>query len=272
MVFTPLAEGDSGPVEVRHSPITRVRTLCRRAIAVASDFVLPPLCLSCRAPLASHDTLCSACWGEITFIRPPLCDRLGLPMPFDAGGTMISAAAAASPPPYDRARAVATFDGGMRELVHGLKFRDRQDARGLLGRWLAEAGKDLIRDTHAVVPVPLSRWRLASRGFNQAALLAQDFARRTGLAYEPMMLARIKRTASQVGLTRSERELNVARAFAVPQGELARLKGRNILLIDDVITTGATVGACAKALKRAGAQRVDVLALALVTDSARAPS
>jgi hypothetical protein len=133
----------------------------RAAAAAVADLIVPPLCLSCHSLLSSHDTICSACWGKIDFIRPPLCDRLGIPLPFDAGGTMISAAAVAAPPHYHRARAVARFDGIMRDLVHDLKFHDRHDARRLFGRWLAEAGAELLADADVIVPVPLTRLRLS---------------------------------------------------------------------------------------------------------------
>lgn len=245
--------------------------LLRRGLEAASDLVMPPVCLACREPLAVHDALCPSCWREIEFIRPPLCDHLGLPMPFDTGGRMVSAAAAADPPPYDRARAVACYAGVMRDLVHGLKFHDRHDARRLFGRWLTEAGSDLIRDTDVVVPVPLGRWRLIRRHFNQAAILAREVAARTDLAYEPLALERTRQTRAQVGLTRSQRRDNVTGAFTVPARSAALIRGRNVLLVDDVVTTGATVGACAKALKRAGAVRVDVLALAIVADMALIP-
>jgi len=238
----------------------------RRLAGTLADLVVPPLCLSCHALLATHDALCPSCWGKIDFIRPPLCDRLGLPMPFDTGGTMISAAAAADPPDYDRARAVARFDGVMRALVHDLKFRDRHDARRLFGRWLAEAGAELLADADVIVPVPLTRMRLLARRFNQSAVLALEIARRTGIKADPIALHRTRRTPPQVGLTRQQRRQNVAGVFAVTTECKPRIAGAKVVLIDDVITTGATASACARALKRAGAAGVDALALALVTD------
>ncbi|WBT38316.1 ComF family protein [Hyphomicrobium sp. DMF-1] len=246
--------------------------MLRRALAAISDLLMPPVCLVCRTPIGDHDALCAGCWRDIDFIRPPLCDRLGLPMPFDTGGVMISAAAAADPPPFDRARAIAAHTGSMRALVHALKFHDRHDVRRLLGKWLVEAGRDVVGECETVVPVPLARRRLLVRRFNQAAILAQEVARLTGLGYEPLALERRRATLSQVGLTRAARQRNVAGAFAVPRRLEDRVRGRKILLIDDVITTGSTVGACARALKRAGASRVDVLALALVTDRGVIPS
>lgn len=251
---------------------TRCPGLFRRVFGTLSDLVMPPVCLVCRTPLGSHDALCARCWREIDFVRPPLCDRLGIPLPFDVGEGMISAAAAADPPLYDRARAVAAHTGSMRTLVHALKFHDRHDVRRLLGKWLVEAGRELVPEADIVVPVPLARRRLLMRRFNQAAILAREVADLTGLGYEPLVLERTRPTASQVGLSRGARQRNVAGAFSVPKRREPRVQGRKILLIDDVITTGSTVGACARALRRAGAVRVDVLALAIVTDRAVIPS
>lgn len=245
--------------------------MLQRAAEALADFLVPPLCLACHAPLASHQALCPRCWGQIDFIRPPLCDRLGLPMPFDVGGTMVSAAAAAAPPIYDRARAIARFEGPMRNLVHDLKFRDRHDALRLFGRWLLQAGAELLDDADLIVPVPLARVRLLSRRFNQSALLAHELSRLTGIALDPFALRRIRRTNSQVGLSPDQRRKNVRGAFAVPENRKSRLQGARVVLIDDVITTGATAGACALALKRAGAARVDVLVLAIVSDAVTAP-
>ena len=258
----------TAPEALRPRPVKRLHTLLRRALAASGDLIVPPCCLVCRAPLGAHHLLCAPCWREVHFIRPPLCDVLGIPLPFDTGGRMLSAAAAAHPPAYDRARAVAHFSGTTRTLIHQFKYADRHDARALFGRWLAEAGRDLMADIDVVVPVPLSRWRLLSRRFNQAAILAQALSRRTGLAVDLHLLQRSRFTSTQVGLTRDQRRRNLAGALRVASGRRASLEGRSVLLIDDVITTGATAEACARALKRAGAARVDVLALAIVTSEA----
>lgn len=246
--------------------------LFRRSLAALSDVVMPPVCLVCRSRISAHDALCARCWRDIDFIRPPLCDCLGIPLPFDTGGAMISAAAAADPPSFARARAVAAHAGSMRTLVHALKFHDRQDVRRLLGKWLVEAGGELLAESEIVVPVPLARRRLLARRFNQAAVLAREVSYLSGLAYEPLLLERTRATASQVGLSRGERRRNVRGAFAVPPRLASHVAGRKILLIDDVITTGSTAGACARALTRAGAMRVNVLALALVTDHTLIPA
>ena len=253
---------------IRRRPGGRLRTGLGKALAGIADLIVPPCCLVCRAPLGAHHLLCAPCWREVHFIRPPLCDVLGMPLPFDTGERMVSAAAVARPPAYDRARAVAHYSGAMRTLIHQFKYADRHDARALFGRWLAEAGRDLIVGIDVVVPVPLSRLRLLSRRFNQAGILAQELSRRTGLAVDAHLLQRLRFTKTQVGLTHDQRRRNLAGAFHVRRNRQTALEGRNVLLVDDVITTGATVEACARALKRAGAARVDGLALALVTNEA----
>jgi ComF family protein len=256
--------------ELVQEPANRCPAALRRVLAACADLIVPPCCLACRTRIGSHHLLCPACWRDVNFIRPPLCDVLGVPLPFDTGDRTVSAAALADPPAYDRARAVAHFSGTMRTLVHQLKYADRHDARTLFGRWLAEAARDLQPGPDVIVPVPLSRLRLLLRHFNQAAILALELSRQTGVPMDPMLLRRRRWTRSQVGMTRDERRRNMAGAFAVPRGARDRLAGRGVLLVDDVVTTGATANACARALKRAGAARVDVVALARVTNEALA--
>ncbi len=241
----------------------RAGLLVRAGARAVANLVVPPVCLACRAPLCEHHALCATCWVETDFIRPPLCDRLGIPLPFDTGGVMVSAGASADAPDYDRARGVAAFNGTMQKLVHGFKYSDRHDARRLFGRWLVAAGETLIAESDVVIPIPLNRWRLLYRRYNQSAILAMEVSRRTGIEVAPLALVRTKQTPSQVGLSIEERRLNMAGAFMVPPGRQAEIAGRRVLLIDDVITTGATVNAAARALKSAGAAQVDVLALAI---------
>jgi ComF family protein len=183
---------------------------------------------------------------------------------------MVSAAAVANPPAYDRARAVAHFSGSMRSLIHQLKYADRHDGRALFGRWLAQAGRELLEGADLIVPVPLTRWRLLSRRYNQAAILAREVSRLTRVPADALVLQRTRFARTQVGLTHDQRRRNVAGAFEVLRARRHRVVGRNVLLVDDVITTGATAEACARALKRAGAARVDVLALARITNEALA--
>lgn len=234
--------------------------------AQGADLLMPPACLACHTPIDRHHALCARCWAGTTFIRAPLCDVTGIPLPFGGDGPMVSARALAEPPAYDRARAVAHHAGAMRRLVHRFKYADSHEARPLFARWLAEAGRDLLADADVIVPVPMGRWRLLLRRYNQAAILAGEVARLSHVPLAPLALVRARKTGRQVGLTRVQRRDNVAGAFRVPARRRAEVEGRRVLLVDDVVTTGATVEACARVLKRAGATHVDVLALALVCD------
>jgi len=234
-----------------------------------ADLIIPPSCIACQAPLGGHDAICAACWKDVQFIRAPVCDRLGLPMPFDTGAGAVSAAALANPPTYDRARAVAQFSGVMRDMILQFKYGDTHNARKLFGRWLTSAGAELIAGCDLITPVPMHRRRLLSRRFNQSAMLALEVARNSGHRYEPTLVTRTRATRSQVGLSSDQRRRNLAGAFTVSARQQQRIAGNHILLIDDVITTGTTLNACARALRRAGASRVDALALAIVTNDSQ---
>jgi len=189
-------------------------------------------------------------------------------LPYDAGQPCLSAAALASPPVYDRARAVARYSETMRDLIQSFKSRDRQEGLRLFNRWLAHAGAELLADAELIVPVPLYRSRLWWRRFNQSAMLAQGVSRLSGVPVDCFVLKRVRRTASQVGLSAEQRKRNVAGAFKIAPSRGPAIKGRKIVLVDDVITTGATAEACARVLKRGGAARVDVLALARAVEPA----
>jgi len=233
----------------------------RRLVASLADLLLPPVCVACHTRIEGHGLLCGDCWSRIDFIAPPVCARLGVPLPYDTGEPCLSAAAIADPPVYDRARAVARYFSTMRELIQGFKYGDRHEGLALFGRWMAAAGSELIAGADLIVPVPLYRSRLWSRRFNQSAMLAKRVGRLAGVPVDCFLLARVKRTPSQVGLTAAQRRRNVAGAFQVTCAR-AHIQGKRIIVVDDVITTGATADACARTLKRAGAARVDVLALA----------
>ncbi len=235
-----------------------------RGARQALDFLLPPRCLSCEASIDAAGALCALCWGKVSFISPPYCARCGLPQEFDLGRASVCAACASEAPVFARARAVMRYDEASRPLILAFKHADRTDAAPSFARWLARAGAELVEDAELIVPVPLHWSRLFARRYNQAALLAQALARASGRRVESNLLARRKRTPSQGGQGRSGRRRNVLRAFAVRPRALPLLAGKRVLLIDDVLTTGATAEECSKTLLRAGASAVDVLTLARV--------
>jgi len=244
-----------------------LRTLLRHALDVA----LPPLCPACRAPLGDGMGLCADCWAKLSFIEKPFCARLGIPFTYDPGPGLLSMEAIASPPAYDRARAAVRYDDIARALVHAFKYGDRLDLAPMMGGWMARAGSELTREADALVPVPLHWRRLWSRRFNQSAALAGSLSQICGLPVLYETLKRTRPTAQQVGLSKPQRAENVQGAFRVPPERRPEVAGRRLLLIDDVLTSGATVDTCARALLRAGAQHVDVLVFARVVAPVRSP-
>jgi ComF family protein len=261
----PVGGGELDLAVPRASP---ARQPLRPLLGRIADLLLPPVCISCRKRIGGHGLLCGACFAKIDFIAPPICARLGIPLPYDAGEGSLSALAIASPPVYDRARAAARYSDTMRELVQSFKYRDRHEGLPLFARWLAKAGAELLADADLIVPVPLYFTRLWSRRFNQSAMLALELGRLSGVPVDCFVLNRVRRTTSQVGLSADQRRRNVAGAFKVDKARAAAVKGKRIVVVDDVITTGATAEACARALKRAKAVRVDVLALARADEPA----
>ncbi len=238
------------------------------AASAAIDLVYPPCCLACRAAICEANALCASCWGAIRFIERPFCDRTGTPFPLDLGAEgLLSPEAIAAPPVYARARAVARFDDGpIRRLVHQLKYGDRLELAGPMGAWMTRAGEELLSEADVLVPVPLHRWRLATRQFNQSVLLARSISRRCGVPVDVDALRRRKATTPQVGLSRSQRATNMQGAFTVDPERGIAVAGRAVVLIDDVLTSGATINAASRALLRADARRVDVLVFARVVN------
>jgi ComF family protein len=234
----------------------------------ALDALYPPTCLACPIATAQIGALCPECWRQMRFIERPFCERLGTPFEQDLGPGLLSPQAIADPPVFARARAVARFeDGPARRLVHRLKYSDRGELARPMGRWMARAGADILAGADALAPVPLHSLRLWTRRFNQAAALAQAVAQEIGGRFDPFLLARVKATHSQVGLSRAQRMENVQGAFRVPSDAQIRVKGRRIVLVDDVLTSSATANAAARALLRAGAIQVDLLVFARVVTS-----
>jgi ComF family protein len=257
--------------EERFSPLAQARSGLRAALRLALDLALPPLCPACREPLGEGAGLCAACWSKLSLIEPPYCARLGIPFTYDPGPGLLSMEAIANPPAYDRARAAVRYDDIARALVYRFKYGDRLDLAPMMGRWMARAGSELLTDAEAIIPVPLHWRRLWTRRFNQSAALAGAISSLCGAPVLHGSLKRVRATAQQVGLNKTERAENVQGAFQVPPEQKAAIASRRLVLVDDVLTSGATVDACARALLRAGAAHVDVLVFARVVAPLRTP-
>ena len=239
-------------------------SLWKQVSTRALDLLLPPLCVLCDEPVGGVATLCPACWKQIPFIEPPFCACCGMSFDLPVGDGMLCGACLRQTPRFASARAAILYNDVSRNLVLGFKHGDRTHMAKALGAWMHRAAADVVAQADALVPVPLHRWRLFQRRYNQASLLAQQVG---ALAQKPVLLHALRRTRATSGqghLRRKERQENVRGAFAVSPPYIHEIEGKTLVLIDDVLTTGATVEECTRVLERAGAKKVHVLTLARV--------
>ena len=238
--------------------------VANRVARAALDAVVPPTCPACRTQVAEPHALCAACWSKLAWIDRPWCERCGLPFDYATGlpGAAVCAACLVRPPVCAMSRAALRYDPGSRGLVLAFKHADRTQNAPAFAAWMSRAGADVLDGADLLVPVPLHWTRLVRRRFNQAALLARALSKRTSVPFAPDALARVRMTRTQGDLTRAQRRINVRGAFKARR--TASVRGKTVVLIDDVMTTGATFEACARALRRAGAKEVRALALARV--------
>lgn len=238
-------------------------------LQAALQVIYPPQCISCSAPVTSDFGLCADCWRETPFIAGLVCDQCGVPLP---GGEPGEAAhcddCLTIARPWGQGRSALIYAENGRRLVLALKHGDRMDLARPAAGWMSKAARPIILPDALVVPVPLHWLRLIRRRFNQAALLARSVAGNAGLDHCPDALIRRRSTGSQEGRTRDNRFANLQDAFAVPNRRRAIVEDRDILLVDDVMTSGATFAAATEALFSAGARSVNVLALARVAKDA----
>jgi ComF family protein len=267
-------DAEASPPRSISSHLRGALSACRNVLAhiprLALDIALPTLCVSCREPV-DGEGVCAECWAKLAFIEPPYCPRLGIPFVYDPGPELLSMEAIANPPAYQRARAAVRYDDVARRLVHALKYHDRTDLAPTMGSWMARAGRELLGEADVLVPVPLHWRRGWSRRYNQAGALAQAIGRQSGVKVATEALRRVRPTEQQIGLSRAQRASNVQGAFKVAADRMADIQGRRVVLVDDVLTSGATSDTCARALLRAKAAQVDVLVFARVVDSHKAP-
>lgn len=238
----------------------RLRQGARQIGRAVVDGVLPPRCLACGVIVDEPDALCGRCWGAMTFFAAPWCAICGLPFAHPMGEGAVCGDCAREPPSWDVARAVMRYDKHSRRLVLSLKHGDRTHLAGALGRWMRRAGREVLDRAELIVPVPLHWTRLFARRYNQAALLAHAIHRAGGPPVAPDWLVRRRRTPSQGRLGPLARERNVRGAFTLRPGR--SVKGRRVVVVDDVMTTGATAEECARVLRRGGAEFVGVLTVA----------
>jgi ComF family protein len=229
-----------------------------------ADLVLPPRALDGDDAVQSAG-LTAGAWSQVRFLEDPVCDGCGAPFEH-AQADLRCAACLAKPRVFARARAACLYDEASRDLILKLKHADRTDLARLFTCWLSRSAADLIAEADAIVPAPLHRWRLFRRRYNQAAEIARPLAARHRLPYLPDALRRPRAHDNQAGKSASARRRNVAGAFVVPASSRSRIEGRRILLVDDVMTTGATAEACARGLLKAGAAAVDVAVIARVRE------
>lgn len=226
------------------------------------NVAFPPHCPSCRVEVHAEGNFCPRCFEQLRMIHTPLCTCCGIPFPFDVGEAMECPQCLDKPPAFAAARAPLVYDTISAPLVSALKFHDQWGGLSRHAALMRHAGAELLSEADAMIPVPLHWRRLLWRRFNQSALLAYALHATTDLPCHPEWLVRRRYTTPQRQLHRSHRLRNLRNAFMVPDTYREAVRGKTLLLIDDVVTTGATVNACARALKKAGAAKVLVLALA----------
>ncbi|RID90969.1 ComF family protein [Gemmobacter lutimaris] len=231
----------------------------------AVQLVYPPQCLSCDALVTTDFGLCARCWRDTPFIAGLVCDCCGTPLPGEEGGAPVQCDDCLTiARPWGRGRAVMLYRDNARRLVMAFKHGDRLDLARPGAQWLHRAAVPLLQPDTLLAPVPLHWLRLFRRRYNQSALLAAGLARLADLPHCPDLLVRRRNTRSQEGRDREGRFRNMEDAIRVNDKRRWQVEGRPVLLVDDVMTSGATLGACADACLAAGAARVDVVVLARV--------
>ncbi|KAJ57281.1 competence protein ComF [Actibacterium mucosum KCTC 23349] len=232
----------------------------------AVRMIFPPECVSCRAPVDTEFALCGDCWRDTPFIVGAVCDQCGTPVPQgdEADEDLRCDDCLRKPPPWSRGRAAVLYSDNARSMVLGLKHGDRQDLARPMSEWMARAARPILQKDMLVTSVPLNRWRLLKRRYNQSALLAQRIAQDAGLDYCPDLMLRPRATPKLDGKDAAAREETVSGALKLHPRHRDRAHGRHVLIVDDVMTSGATLSEATHILRAAGARNVSVLVFARV--------
>ncbi len=247
----------------------KIKRIALKASDIALDTILPPRCVITGEMVEQQGMIASSAWAELDFIHNPKCYKCGVPFSFDVMGIEDEAGMKCLqchdyPPPFDSARAALKYNDQSRDLILGFKHADKTHAARAFVPWLKMAGAEMLKDADALIPVPLHRWRLLKRRYNQAAIIAHFLGRNTHVPILYEALLRTRATPTQGHLNFKERRKNVKHAFAVNKKYIENIEGKSVILIDDVYTTGSTVKECTKVLKGAGARAVHVLTVARV--------
>jgi ComF family protein len=238
-------------------------TAMRLPIAALSQWALdklyPPHCPSCKAPVAAQGHLCGTCFNDIHMIAAPQCAQCGVPFAVDMGSEALCPECLDHRPSYITARSALVYGEVVGTLIKQLKYHDQMQGLNRFAQWMAQV---VSKDVDVIVPVPLHWKRLFTRRYNQAAWLAYELSDVMAIPCMPHMLRRVRHTPPQARMNREERQRNMKRAFVVPKKYTSLIEHKRILIVDDVMTTGATIEACAEALKSAGAAEVYAVTLA----------
>jgi len=250
----------------QQAPISsgKIASFAKTWLGAGLNLILPPRCPMTGALVGRNGTLAPDYWAKLTFIHDSYCDTCGAPFRQAMTPGMVCAGCLAEPPLFTRARAALRYDDASTAMILKFKHADGTHLGKIFAGWLQQFGGDVLHDADLLIPVPLHRWRLLKRRYNQAALLTTALSVQTGIPSAPHLLRRMRYTASQGHKSKTQRHDNIKAAFTVPENLRAAIKDKNIVLLDDVYTSGATVQECAKTLLKAGARQVSVLTVARV--------
>ncbi len=233
------------------------------AVQSLVDLLMPPACMACKAPVATPLGFCADCWSALPAIDSARCVQCSVPLPIEWAAESHCLGCLHESPRFDRTAAPYRYEGPARAVVLAFKH-GREAFAGPMAAAMLRAAPGWVAENSLVAAVPLHRWRLAARGYNQAGLLAGAIANQSGAHFDPDLLVRVKATPRTKGLSRAARRRNAGGAFSLAGDGKARIAGRHVILVDDVMTSGATASAAAGVLKRGGAAGVTVLVFARV--------
>jgi len=225
------------------------------------DYIYPPRCISCSELMQENGGFCAACWSQLNFITKPYCRICCFEFSFDPGeGNDICLKCNTTPPSYNIARSVLRFDENSKKLIHDLKYHDSTFVASNFAKIIVNMHKEIISDANFIIPVPMHKWKRLFRLYNQSQILATNLAKEAGMKMLPDILMKVKYTKSQTGLSKKQRQENLKGSIAVVKKDV--IKGKKIILVDDVMTTGSTVDLCAAKLRKAGAKEIVVICVA----------